>query len=337
MKTINLLLYFSSYAIAKDSLRTKVNNVKQSVKASVESTIADVEKSVESAVLKNIEEVENVVTDVQKNVENMDGVFAELEKSIDENKDIIVEHAAKELNTTWKTVDLKFQRLLELSQNLRIEGECVLSRDMDNCTAESDCMWCNCDVVYTEFSACAPQRVAQELESVCMCDSSEAFEGTEEPTSEETSEATDDEKSEVLEGTEEPTSEETSEATDDEKSEAADDDDETEEPTSEPTAEDTTEATSEETSLVSSSNKTKIFAEVDESVGSWHDDKCTTNSLQVCAQSGCSICECDILGNDVAFCVEAGFAVELPEACDCSDAVRIKHLLTKNLDSLVQK
>jgi len=314
MKTINLLLYFSSYAIAKDSLRTKVNNVKQSVKASVESTIADVEKSVESAVLKNIEEVENVVTDVQKNVENMDGVFAELEKSIDENKDIIVEHAAKELNTTWKTVDLKFQRLLELSQNLRIEGECVLSRDMDNCTAESDCMWCNCDVVYTEFSACAPQRVAQELESVCMCDSSEAFEGTEEPTSEETSEATDDEKSE-----------------------AADDDDETEEPTSEPTAEDTTEATSEETSLVSSSNKTKIFAEVDESVGSWHDDKCTTNSLQVCAQSGCSICECDILGNDVVFCVEAGFAVEVPEACDCSDAVRIKHLLTKNLDSLVQK
>merc|ERR1712157_273743 len=144
--------------------------------------------------------------------------------------DIIVEHAAKELNTTWKTVDLKFQRLLELSQNLRIEGECVLSRDMDNCTAESDCTWCNCDVVYTEFSACAPQRVAQELESVCMCDGSEAFEGTEEPTSEETSEATDDEKSEVLEGTEEPTSEETSEATD------------------------------EETSLVSSSNKTKIFA-----------------------------------------------------------------------------
>merc|ERR1712176_490409 len=105
-------------------------------------------------------------------------------------------------------------------------------------------------------------------------------------------------------GTEEPTSEETSEATDDEKTEAA----------------------SEETSLVSSSNKTKIFAEVDESVGSWHDDKCTTHSLQVCAQSGCSICECDILGNDVVFCVEAGFAVEVPEACDCSDAVRIKHL-----------
>merc|ERR1712003_345656 len=184
-----------------------------------------------------------------------------------------------ELNTTWKTVDLKFQRLLELSQNLRIEGECVLSRDMDNCTAESDCMWCNCDVVYTEFDACAPQRVAQELESVCMCDSSEAFEGTEEPTSEETSEATD-----------------------------------------------------EETSLVSSSNKTKIFAEEDESLGIWH---CVIKSLQNCAQSGCSICECDILGNDVAFCVEAGFAVELPDACDCSDAVRIKHLLTKNLDPLL--
>merc|ERR1712157_683392 len=225
--------------------------------------------------------------------------------------DIIVEHAAKELNTTWKTVDLKFQRLLELSQNLRIEGECVLSRDMDNCTAESDCMWCNCDVVYTEFSACAPQRVAQELESVCMCDSSEAFEGTEEPTSEETSEATDDEKIEVLEGTEEPTSEETSEATD--------------------------EATDEVSSLVSSSNNTKIFAEEDESLGFWHEDKCAIKSLQNCAQSGCSICECDILGNDVAFCVEAGFAVEVPEACDCSDAVRIKHLLTKNFDSLVQK
>merc|ERR1712157_65 len=112
------------------------------------------------------------------------------------------------------------------------------------------------------------------------------------------------------EGTEEPTSEETSEATDDEKSEATD----------------------EETSLVSSSNKTKIFAEEDESLGIWH---CVIKSLQNCAQSGCSICECDILGNDVAFCVEAGFAVELPEACDCSDAVRIKHLLTKNLDPLL--
>jgi len=279
MKTLNFLLYVSSYATAKDSLRKKVNNAKQNVKASVESIIADVEKSVESAALKNIEDVESAV--------------------IERRKDVI---------------DHQFQSLLQLSQNLRVEGECVLSRDMDSCTAVSDCTWCNCDVVYTEFDACAPQRVAQELESVCMCDSSEAFEGTEEPTSEETSEATDDEKSE-----------------------AADDDDETEEPTSEPTAEDTTEATSEETSLVSSSNKTKIFAEVDESVGSWHDDKCTTNSLQVCAQSGCSICECDILGNDVAFCVEAGFAVELPEACDCSDAVRIKHLLTKNLDSLVQK
>merc|ERR1711997_244038 len=202
------------------------------------------------------------------------------------------------------------------------------SRDMDSCTAVSDCTWCNCDVVYTEFDACAPQRVAQELESVCMCDSSEAFEGTEEPTSEETSEATDDEKSEVLEGTEEPTSEETSEATDDEKSEAADDDDddddETEEPTSAPTSED------------SSSNITKVFAEEDESVGFWHEDKCAIKSLQNCAQSECSICECDILGNDVAFCVEAGFAVEVAEACDCSDAVRIKHLLTKNLNSLLQ-
>jgi len=278
MKTLNFLLYFSSYATAKDSLRKKVNNAKQNVKASVESIIADVEKSVESAALKNIEDVESAVIERQKDV-----------------------------------IDHQFQWLLQLSQNLRVEGECVLSRDMDSCTAVSDCTWCNCDVVYTEFDACAPQRVAQELESVCMCDSSEAFEGTEEPTSEETSEATDDEKSE-----------------------AADDDDGTEEPTSAPTAEETTEATSEESSYVSSSNKTKIFAEVDESVGFWHDDKCTTNSLQVCAQSGCSICECDILGNDVVFCVEAGFAVEVPEACDCSDAVRIKHLLTKNLNSLLQ-
>jgi len=269
MKTLNFLLYVSSYATAKDSLRKKANNAKQNVKASVESIIADVEKSVESAALKNIEDVESAV--------------------IERRKDVI---------------DHQFQSLLQLSQNLRVEGECVLSRDMDSCTAVSDCTWCNCDVVYTEFDACAPQRVAQELESVCMCDSSEAFEGTEEPTSEETSEATDDEKSEVLEGTEEPTSEETSEATD------------------------------EETSLVSSSNKTKIFAEEDESLGIWH---CVIKSLQNCAQSGCSICECDILGNDVAFCVEAGFAVEVPEACDCSDAVRIKHLLTKNLDSLVQK
>merc|ERR1711923_433467 len=113
------------------------------------------------------------------------------------------------------------------------------------------------------------------------------------------SEATDDEKSEVLEGTEEPTSEETSA------------------PTFAP----------------SSSNTTKLFAEV----GFWHEEKCAIKSLQNCAQSGCSICECDILGNDVAFCAEAEFAVEVPEACDCSDAVRIKHLLTKNLDSLVQK
>jgi len=272
MKTLNFLLYFSSYATAKDSLRKKVNNAKQNVKASVESIIADVEKSVESAALKNIEDVESAVIERQKDV-----------------------------------IDHQFQWLLQLSQNLRVEGECVLSRDMDSCTAVSDCTWCNCDVVYTEFDACAPQRVAQELESVCMCDSSEAFEGTEEPTSEETSEATDDEKSEVLEGTEEPTSEETSEATDD------------------------------ETSLVSSSNITKVFAEEDESVGIWHEViKCAIKSLQNCAQSECSICECDILGNDVPFCVEAGFAVEVAEVCDCSDAVRIKHLLTKNLNSLLQ-
>jgi len=299
MKTLNFLLYVSSYATAKDSLRKKANNAKQNVKASVESIIADVEKSVESAALKNIEDVESAVIERQKDV-----------------------------------IDHQFQWLLQLSQNLRVEGECVLSRDMDSCTAVSDCTWCNCDVVYTEFDACAPQRVAQELESVCMCDSSEAFEGTEEPTSEETSEATDDEKSEVLEGTEEPTSEETSEATDDEKIEVLEG---TEEPTSEETSEATDEATDEVSSLVSSSNNTKIFAEEDESLGFWHEDKCAIKSLQNCAQSGCSICECDILGNDVAFCVEAGFAVELPEACDCSDAVRIKHLLTKNLDSLVQK
>merc|ERR1712003_89979 len=122
---------------------------------------------------------------------------------------------------------------------------------------------------------------------------------------------------------------ETSEATDDEKSEAADDDDddddETEEPTSAPT--------SAPTFAPSSSNMTKIFAEV----GFWHEEKCAIKSLQNCAQSGCFICECDILGNNVAFCAEAEFAVEVPEACDCSDAVRIKHLLTKNLDSLVQK